>query len=168
MLEYIGNTNLGDILPFLHWVDFQGLEKRFVNLMKKLDKFMQKLVHEQRKLFLSEKLWESHGQSKKTVIDHLLSLQHKEPKYYMNELIEGIILAMLGAETESSTTTLEWTMSVLNHPESMDKALAEIQTCYGRALDKQDLPTLKYVQRNQSNTRVISIGSPSHATRIIG
>lgn len=56
MLEYSGNTNLGDFLPFLQWVDFQRLEKRFANLMKKLDKFMQDLVNEHRELlFSSEK-----------------------------------------------------------------------------------------------------------------
>ncbi|KAK4478302.1 hypothetical protein RD792_017591 [Penstemon davidsonii] len=52
MLENSGNTNLGDLLPFLQWVDFMGLEKRFKKLMEKLDKFMQDLVNERRQVIL--------------------------------------------------------------------------------------------------------------------
>lgn len=82
MLEHSGNANLGDLLPFLQWFDFQGLEKRFADLMKKLDKFMQELVDERR----------SGAASSGTMIDHLLSLQEEEPEYYTDELIKGIIL----------------------------------------------------------------------------
>lgn len=83
MLEHSGNTNLGDLLPFLQWFDFGGLEKRFTDLMEKLDKFMQELVDERRRETTS---------FQNTMIDHLLSLQEKEPEYYTDELIKGIIL----------------------------------------------------------------------------
>ncbi|CAI9777160.1 unnamed protein product [Fraxinus pennsylvanica] len=147
MLEYSGNTNLGDFLPFLQWVDFRGLEKRFANLMKKLDKFVQDLVNERRGL-LSEKLCESHGQSEKTMINHLLSLQQKEPDYYTDELIKGIILVLLVAGTDTMSISMEWAMSLLlNHPESINKIKAEIDANVpeDRLLDEQDLPKMKYL-----------------------
>ncbi|KAG8377492.1 hypothetical protein BUALT_Bualt08G0038500 [Buddleja alternifolia] len=91
MLEHSGNTNLGDLLPFLQWIDFQGLEKRFASLIEKLDRFLQDLVNERRENFgLKGKL-----SGEKTMIDHLLSLQENEPEYYTNELIKGIILVWL-------------------------------------------------------------------------
>lgn len=86
MLEFSGNTNLGDLLPFLQWFDFQGLEKRFASLMEKLDKFMQDLVNERRGMALCA------GNNKHTMIDHLLSLQENEAEYYTDELIKGVIL----------------------------------------------------------------------------
>lgn len=89
MLEYSGNTNLGDLLPFLQWFDFQGLEKRFANLMEKLDKFMQELVNERRQMALSGG---NNDRRENTMIDHLLSLQENEAEYYTDELIKGIIL----------------------------------------------------------------------------
>lgn len=88
MLEYSGNTNLGDLLPFLQWFDFGGLEKRFRDLMEKLDTFMQELVDERRETAsFGGGLGLQH-----TMIDHLLSLQDKEPEYYSDDLIKGIIL----------------------------------------------------------------------------
>lgn len=101
MLEYSGNTNLGDLLPFLQWVDFQGLEKRFATLMEKLDKFMQDLVNECRELALKDKVsGGNQGHSEKTMIDHLLSLQENEPEYYTDELIKGIILVSTNSVSE--------------------------------------------------------------------
>lgn len=88
MLEYSGNTNLGDLLPFLQWFDFQGLEKRFANLMKKLDEFMQELVDDCRR----RRTAASGRNSENTMIDHLLALQESEGDYYTDEIIKGIIL----------------------------------------------------------------------------
>ncbi|KAL2534174.1 Cytochrome [Abeliophyllum distichum] len=142
MLEHSGNTNLGDFLPFLQWVDFQGLEKRFANLMKKLDKFMQELVNERRQFC------ESRGESEKTMIDHLLSLQQKEPEYYTDELIKGIILVLLVAGTDTMSISMEWAMSLLlNNPQSINKIKDEIDANVpkDRLLDEQDLPKLKYL-----------------------
>lgn len=96
MLEHSGNTNLGDLLPFLQWVDFKGLEKRFANLMGKLDRFLQDLVNERRALVLKEKESAgSHERLESTMIGHLLSLQEDDPKYYTDELIKGIILVSI-------------------------------------------------------------------------
>ncbi|XP_047953596.1 cytochrome P450 81Q32-like [Salvia hispanica] len=138
MLEHSGNANLGDLLPFLQWFDFQGLEKRFADLMKKLDKFMQELVDERR----------SGAASSGTMIDHLLSLQEEEPEYYTDELIKGIILVLLVAGTDTMSIGMEWAMSLLlNHPESMDKVRAEIDANVprDRLVDEEDLPKLSYL-----------------------
>ncbi|KAK4390506.1 cytochrome [Sesamum angolense] len=150
MLEYSGNTNLGDLLPFLQWVDFQGLEKRFAALMEKLDKFMQELVNERREFMLKSGFYGGNGgHSKKTMIDHLLSLQENEPEYYTDELIKGIILVLLVAGTDTMSISMEWAMSLLlNHPEAIEKIKAEIDANVpaDRLLDEEDLPKLSYLQ----------------------
>ncbi|KAH6782260.1 hypothetical protein C2S51_007553 [Perilla frutescens var. frutescens] len=141
MLQYSGNTNLGDLLPFLQWIDFQGLEKRFANLMEKLDRFMQELVNERREM-------PSFGESS-TMIDHLLSLQEKEPDYYTDELIKGIILVLLVAGTDTMSISMEWTMALLlNHPECIRKIKDEIDAnvLEDRLLEEQDLSKLSYLQ----------------------
>nr|AJD25198.1 cytochrome P450 CYP81Q42 [Salvia miltiorrhiza] len=137
MLEHSGNTNLADLLPFLQWFDFQGLEKKFADLMEKLDKFMQELVDERRE-----------SASSHTMIDHLLSLQQEEPEYYTDELIKGIILVLLVAGTDTMSISMEWAMALLlNHPESMEKVRGEIEANvpHDRLLDEQDLPKLGYL-----------------------
>ena len=44
MLELHGNSNVNDFVPVLRWVDFGGVEKRMISLMRKMDKFFQNLI----------------------------------------------------------------------------------------------------------------------------
>ncbi|XP_059281580.1 cytochrome P450 81E8-like [Lycium ferocissimum] len=107
MLVMSGNSNLGDFLPFLQWFDFKGLEKKFSTLMKKLDGFMQDLVDERRRVFLA-----ADCVAEKTMIDHLLSLQQKEPSYYTDELIKGIVMVLIIAGTDTMSISMEWAMAL--------------------------------------------------------
>ncbi|XP_077225047.1 cytochrome P450 81Q32-like [Tasmannia lanceolata] len=142
----MGALNLGDYLPVLRWVDLQGLEKRSVRLMKKRDAFLQGLVDERRRKKRSK--GEEEDERKKSMIDTLLSLQESEPGYYTDEIIKGVIVAMLLAGTDTSSSTIEWGVSLLlNHPDVLDKAKTEIdiQVGQGRLIDESDLPNLRYL-----------------------
>ncbi|CAA7035866.1 unnamed protein product [Microthlaspi erraticum] len=138
-----GPGNLADYLPFLGWIT--GFEKRAKNLGKRFDGFLQKLVDEKR----AEK---KHGQ---TLIHQLLSLQETQPEYYTDVIIKGIILALVIAGTDTSGVTLEWAMSsLLNHPEILKKARAEIEEKIGldRLIDESDIVKLPYLQNIVSET----------------
>ncbi|KAL8490105.1 hypothetical protein ACS0TY_025851 [Phlomoides rotata] len=87
-------TTRQSALPLMETIG--GLEKRFAELIKKLDKFMQDLVKS--------------GHSKETMIDHLLSLQKNDPEYYTDELVKGIILVLLVAGTDTMSISMEWAM----------------------------------------------------------
>ncbi|XVE94972.1 hypothetical protein REPUB_Repub02eG0056200 [Reevesia pubescens] len=160
-VEIHGSTNLNDFLPVLQWVDFQGVEKRMKGIMKKMDKFLQSLLEEHRRM-REDSTDHSLGTSdtsnkdrKATLIDVILALQQTEPEFYTDETIKGVIMAMLIAGTESSSTTIEWAMSlILNHPEAMYKAWTEISAEVGedKLLDETDLPKLKYLQSIISET----------------
>ena len=55
---------------------------------------------------------------------------------------------LLGAGTETTSTTMEWAMSLLlNHPDVLKKAQEEIDSNVGggRLVDKNDLPRLPYL-----------------------
>ncbi|CAK9155723.1 unnamed protein product [Ilex paraguariensis] len=66
------------------WVDIQGVEKKMMRLMKKMDKLFQFLIHEHRKIRTKSNvsLGESSGSAverkKNTLIDVILSLQQEE------------------------------------------------------------------------------------------
>ncbi|RVX23855.1 Cytochrome P450 81E8 [Vitis vinifera] len=88
-------------------------------------------------------------ESRNTMIDHLLSLQKSQPEYYTDEIIKGLIMVLILAGTETSATTTEWAMALLlNHPNSLKKAIAEIDDRVGqeRIMDETDLPNLPYLQ----------------------
>ncbi|KAA8531634.1 hypothetical protein F0562_006649 [Nyssa sinensis] len=99
IFKYGGASNLGDFLPMLRWIDYQNLEKNLTRLGKKMDSFLQGLIDEHRR-----------DKSTNSMIDHLLSLQESEPEYYTDQIIKGLIMAMILAGTDTSAVTIEWAM----------------------------------------------------------
>ncbi|CAN6682219.1 unnamed protein product [Malus baccata var. baccata] len=136
-VDLSGSTNIGDFLPFFQWMDMLGVEKKMG------------LVDE-RRVILSSNHGSNNGKGvKKLMIDNLLKLQENEPHAYSDQIIKGIILVVLVAGTDTTSTTLDWAMSLLlNHPEAMEKVRTEIDTNVGRErlLEEQDLPKLKYME----------------------
>ncbi|KAI4316652.1 hypothetical protein L6164_024611 [Bauhinia variegata] len=148
--ELLGSGNLNDFLPLLHWVDFGGVEKRMMKLMNKMNRFLQNLLDEHKRNWsMSLNGSNIHSQRKMTLIEVMLQLQETDPEFYTDENIKAVILAMLVAGSETSATTMEWAMSLLlNHPESLQKARAEIDTNVGQEqlVKESDLPKLNYLE----------------------
>eukprot|EP00268_Persea_americana_P039256 TRINITY_DN3886_c0_g1_i7.p1 TRINITY_DN3886_c0_g1~~TRINITY_DN3886_c0_g1_i7.p1 ORF type:complete len:537 (-),score=95.36 TRINITY_DN3886_c0_g1_i7:576-2186(-) len=151
-LALSGASNLLDFLPVLRWIGFKGVEKRMIGLVKERDLLLQGLIDEHRKkkgVFSESDVdgVETRGK-KKTLINLLLSLRETEPEYYSDNIIKGIIIALVGAGTDTSSVTLEWAMSLLlNNPGVLKKAKAELDVQVGkdRLLDESDLDKLPYL-----------------------
>ncbi|KAL6296193.1 hypothetical protein ACE6H2_004335 [Prunus campanulata] len=161
-MDISGAANLGDFFPFLQWIDITGIEKKMVRLMAKMDRFLQGLVEERREI-LSTKCGSNGKEVEKLMIDNLLALQETEPQFYTDEIIKGIILVMLVAGTDTTSTALDWAMALLlNHPETMEKVRAEIETKIGqeRLLEEHDLPKLTYLQNVINETLRLYPPSP--------
>ncbi|MED6179925.1 hypothetical protein PIB30_005383 [Stylosanthes scabra] len=142
--ELEGNGNLNDFFPVLRWVDFQGLEKRMIELMKKMDRFLQNLLDEHRtnRTSINQKM-------NMTLIDVMLHLRETEPEFYTDDNMKGVMLIMLVAGSETSAITMEWALSLLlNHPEAMVKVRNEIDTKVGKdqLVKESDLVNLKNLQ----------------------
>ena len=92
-------TNVGDYLPMLRWLGVKGMEKGLRELQRKRDRFMQSLIEEHRTRMAKEKESSSScsngddgEKKKKTMIEVMLSLQEKEPDYYTDQIIRGLML----------------------------------------------------------------------------
>ncbi|KAK1299630.1 Isoflavone 2'-hydroxylase [Acorus calamus] len=144
-----GSTNLGDFLPILRVVDFQGMEKRLIGLQKKRDAFLQGLVDEHRRMLSTDGGdGVAEEMRRKTIVDVLLSLRETEPEYYTDEIIKGVIVMLLTAGSDTSALTMEWaTTLLLNNPAVMKKARAELEAVVGheRIVEESDLPNLPYL-----------------------
>ncbi|KAL4559913.1 hypothetical protein LXL04_032059 [Taraxacum kok-saghyz] len=143
VFEICGASNLGDFVPFLQWIDFQGLEKRLSKLQTENDRFSQILIEERRR-----KRRNSDTEAN-TFIDAMLSLQESEPEYYTDDIIKGNMLQLVLAGTDTSSVTIEWAMSLLlNHPHVLEKARVEIDNHirHERMVQETDLPNLPYIQ----------------------
>ncbi|XP_058080844.1 cytochrome P450 81Q32-like [Magnolia sinica] len=149
----IGTLSFGDFVPVLGWLDFGGVEKRMVRLVRRRDEFLQALIDEHRRRkkkvdsSLSMEVEVEVEKKKKTFIDVLLSLQETEPEYYTDQIIKGMLSTLLAAGTDTSALTTEWAMSLLlNHPDVLEKAKAELDIHVGpRLIDESDLSKLPYL-----------------------
>ncbi|KAK7412967.1 hypothetical protein VNO78_04763 [Psophocarpus tetragonolobus] len=133
MLQLMGLANKGDHLPFLRWFDFQNVEKRLKNISNRYDTILNKIIHENR----------TNKDTDNSMIGHLLKLLIKSDGRL-------IVRAMLFGGIDSSTGTLEWSLSnLLNHPEVLKKLRDEIDTQVGedRLLNESDLPKLPYLRK---------------------
>lgn len=88
-----GTSNLGNFLPMLMWVDFQGVRKRSARLQKKRDEFMQRLIDELRKGSMEIIKQEKEDENKKkNMIGDLLLMQKTDPEYYTDQTIKALCL----------------------------------------------------------------------------
>lgn len=84
----VGASNVGEFMPIIRWLLFNKMEKKLKILHKKRDGLVQKWIEEFR-----DKISDGTGESEeKSMIEILLSLQHKEPEYYTDETIKSLML----------------------------------------------------------------------------
>ncbi|KAJ8770642.1 hypothetical protein K2173_021289 [Erythroxylum novogranatense] len=138
---YYDSSNPGDFFPFWNWIDGGRFEKSMVQLAKKIDAFLQGIVHEHR-----NKL---HTDSARTAVNSFLLLQKKEPEYFTDDIIKGYMLILFIAGTDTTTVTSEWAMScLLNNPDKLEKVREEVDKEVGqeRLIEDSDLPKLSYLR----------------------
>ncbi|KAM6554243.1 hypothetical protein CsatB_015005 [Cannabis sativa] len=142
---------VSDFLPILRMFGFEKkLHKKMIELRNNRDRFMQILIN-QHKTTPKTDCSSNSNESKnnvKSMIEVLMALQESEPEYYKDEIIKGLLLDLLAAGTETSTTTMEIALSfLLNHPEAMEKAHMELVNIIGndRLVNESDLAKLPYL-----------------------
>ncbi|KAM0055661.1 putative cytochrome P450 [Helianthus debilis subsp. tardiflorus] len=86
MFKLIHTPNVVDLLPVLGWFGFGGVEKKIIGLMDRVDRFLQEIIEERRRIGSCES---------GIMVDKLLALQQQEPELYTDEIIKGFILVKL-------------------------------------------------------------------------
>nr|GMC94690.1 cytochrome P450 CYP736A12-like [Ipomoea batatas] len=139
--------NLGDYFPYIGKLDVQGLTKRMKAVGKLFDEFLEKIIdeHEQGK---------TKGNSTQTTKDFvgtmLEIMKSGETSFqFTREHVKSVMLDMLIASLDTSSSVIEWTMSeLLKHPEVMGKVKEELESQVGldRMVEEKDLEQLKYLE----------------------
>ncbi|CAI9264040.1 unnamed protein product [Lactuca saligna] len=141
--KVMGATNVSDYLPWWKSVGGKQLEKKMMALNEKWHVLMQDLIEEQRRNTVVKEL------EKKNLIEVLLMLQETEPENHSDEVIKGLLQVLISAGTYTSSVTMEWMLSLLlNNPETLTKAHAEIDKCVGedRLVNESDISNLPYLR----------------------
>ncbi|XP_062212476.1 cytochrome P450 81Q32-like [Phragmites australis] len=143
IVPYLGTANRWDYLPMLRLFDVFGVRNKILAAVSRRDTFLRRLIDAERR-----RLDDGSESENKSVIAVLLTLQKSEPEVYTDTMIMSLCANLFGAGTETTSTTTEWAMSLLlNHPEALKKAQAEIDASVGtsRLLTADDVPRLGYL-----------------------
>ncbi|KAK4438527.1 Trimethyltridecatetraene synthase [Sesamum alatum] len=147
-----GVLNVGDVIPWISFLDLQGYVKRMKIVSKKFDKFLEHVVdeHEERRRSIE-------GYVSRDMVDVLLELKDDPTLEVKMERhgVKAFILDLLAGGTESSTVTVIWAISeLLKKPETFKKAIEELDRVVGRNrwVEEKDMPNLPYIQAIMKET----------------
>ncbi|KAH7660754.1 Cytochrome P450 B-class protein [Dioscorea alata] len=144
-----GASTLEDFIPVVKWLRIGGAEKRMERVGKELDEFYQKIIEDRRRVGKWKEYVDGHDQEKKgNIIDVMLAMQEKDMNNYSDVSIKGMMTSLLVAGTETTAGTMEWVMALLlNHPNALKKAKAEIKEQVGHShlIKDSDISKLHYL-----------------------
>ncbi|KAL6284205.1 hypothetical protein ACE6H2_015134 [Prunus campanulata] len=140
--QLLSAPNLGDYIPFIAPLDLQGFTKRMKSVNKAFDTFFEKIIEEH--------LQSNDEERTKDFVDVMVSFMGSEESQYRVERphIKAIILDMLAASMDTSSTTIEWALSeLMRHPKAMNKVQKELENVVGldRMVEESDLEKLEYL-----------------------
>ncbi|GLJ32549.1 hypothetical protein SUGI_0654970 [Cryptomeria japonica] len=141
MVNLTGKPNLADFYPFLKLVDPQGVCRRLTVHHKRL--------HEYLDVFIQDRL-EARRQGvglpkEKDFLDILLDLTAHD---FTLVNIRALLLELLSAGSDTTTTTIEWVMvELIANPYVMKKAQKELEEVIGlnRKVEESDIDRLPYL-----------------------
>ncbi|OVA03795.1 Cytochrome P450 [Macleaya cordata] len=161
-----GVLNIGDLIPWLGFLDLQGYVKRMKVLSKKFDKFLEHVLDEHN----GKRERAGEDFVAKDMVDVLLQLSD-DPNLDVKltrTSVKAFTQDMMAGGTESSAATVEWAMSeLLKHPEIFEKATEELDRVIGRerSVEEKDIQNLPYIEAIVKETMRMHPVSPILAPR---
>ncbi|KAJ1693391.1 hypothetical protein LUZ63_010089 [Rhynchospora breviuscula] len=151
--ELSGAANVEDFIPLLRILDLQGVMKKLKWFTELIEEMAQKIIEEHRQEGIGKR---------KTMIGRMLELGKRESEKYSDLVIRNIAITLLLGGSDTSSNTIEWAMALLlNNPNALEKARAEIDAQVGnqRLIKESDINHLPYLYCIISETlRLYPIG----------
>nr|ATG29958.1 CYP750C30 [Taxus chinensis] len=146
VLEIAGSiheVNIGDFIPYIDWLDMQGIKKRMKKANRSFDRVMQRLLEEH------VKFKGTHNSKVKDFMDVLLEMAETDTMNIGEENIKAIILVLSVGGIDTTSTSVEWAMSeLLRNPHVAKKLQQEIESVVGKngTVTESDLGSMEYLQ----------------------
>ncbi|XP_011079634.1 cytochrome P450 71A1 [Sesamum indicum] len=141
-----GVINVGDLIPWISFLDLQGYVKRMKIVSKKFDRFLEHVLdeHEERRRRVE-------GYVSRDMVDVLLELAEDPTLEVKLERhgVKAFTQDLLAGGTESSAVTVEWAIAeLLKKPEIFKKATEELNRVIGQNkwVQEKDIPNLPYIE----------------------
>ncbi|MED6108521.1 hypothetical protein PIB30_024701 [Stylosanthes scabra] len=147
-MNLLGVFTVGDVVPFVRWLDFGGHEKAMKKTAKELDEILDELLSEHRQ----KRRRSLDENDEKDFMDVMVSVFDDATRidgFDADNVIKATTLAMITGATDTTTVTLTWAMCLLlRNPHTLRKAKEELHTQIGkeRCILESDLSKLPYLQ----------------------
>ncbi|XP_038688575.1 cytochrome P450 71D10-like [Tripterygium wilfordii] len=149
MVEVFGGFSLADMFPSIklfHMIS--GMRTRLDKLHREVDKILENIINEHK---VKKATIDSSEEVVDDVVDVLLNLQKCGDFQFplAAENIKAVVLDILSAGSETSSTTLEWAMSeLIKNPGIMKNAQAEVRQVFDRKgyVDEVGLEDLEFLK----------------------
>ncbi|XP_076949414.1 iridoid oxidase [Bidens hawaiensis] len=145
VMEYAGKPNVSDFMPFLKWLDPQGIRKNMQNHVREAFRIAGG--------FITERMLEASVERRsKDYLDVLLEYRGDGihgPSTFSSTTINIIVFEMFTAGTDTTTSTLEWAMAELLHnPHAYEKLQSEVRNVVPRdgKLKEKHIDNLPYLR----------------------
>ncbi|KAG9440373.1 hypothetical protein H6P81_020538 [Aristolochia fimbriata] len=141
-----GSFVLSDSLPFLKWLDLQGLQSSMRKTTEELDKLVDRWVHEHRaRRALSG---EAPSTTSPDFMDVMISILDNAQltTYDPDTIIKATCMILIQAGTDTTAVALTWALSLLlNHRDWLKKVQKELDLHVGRErrVEESDLKNLQ-------------------------
>ncbi|KAL1568306.1 unspecific monooxygenase [Salvia divinorum] len=135
---------LWEYIPWLSWTRrFDGMDERIARVGKKMDEFLEVVIKEHRA--------RERRESELDFVDILLDFQRENASRdpIEDDTIKAIVLDVFGAGTDTTLTSLEWTMTeLIRNPEIMKTLQNEVREVAGSKdeIDEQDLEKMPHLK----------------------
>ncbi|KAJ3685582.1 hypothetical protein LUZ61_014746 [Rhynchospora tenuis] len=147
--ELLGVFNWGDHVPFLRWLDLQGVRRRCRRLVSKVSVFVGKIIEEhklKRGMNSGAKMEKCGGDG--DFVDVLLNLEGDEG--LSDSDMVAVLWEMIFRGTDTVAILLEWILARMAlHQDIQSKAQSEIDMCTSngsRLVSDSDIANLPYLQ----------------------
>ncbi|KAH9327983.1 hypothetical protein KI387_000091, partial [Taxus chinensis] len=138
-----GYFNVGDYIPSIAWMDLQGIERRMKKLAVRFDDMLNILITEHQAT--------TKKRAAPDFLDIMMSNRNNSDADGMklsDENIKALILDLLTAGRDTSSSVIEWTLAeLLQNPNLLKHAQKEMDCVIGvgRRLKESDIPKLPYL-----------------------
>ncbi|WJX88756.1 hypothetical protein P8452_70808 [Trifolium repens] len=148
VMIYLQAFVVGDYFPSLSWIDvLSGKIRDIKDTFQALDGFFDQVIEER----LALKKMENNQFKKKGFVDILLQLQEDGMLgfEFSNNDIKGLLMDMFVGATDTTSATLEWTISeLMRNPTVMKKVQEEVRRVVGNKskVEENDINEMHYLK----------------------
>ncbi|EFJ04393.1 hypothetical protein SELMODRAFT_449382 [Selaginella moellendorffii] len=156
-----GVFNVSDYIPGIRWLDVQGLEKKYKQLMDRINRHLLSILRDRQEdppVFTSDEPM--------AFIDVLISMGEK----LSNTTKITLLLDILLGAVDTSALSLEWAMAeLLRHPAEFSRARSQIDAIVGKEklVDESDIAKLPYVEAIAKETMRLRSVAPLALPKIV-